>query len=100
MELEHQIAISQLKQVLVSEPVLAHPDWDLPFEIHCDASNYAIGVVVLCQIIEGKERVIGYYSRLLRDAEKRYDTTQKECLGRGMGREKTSTIFVWQTFYH
>jgi hypothetical protein len=53
----------------VSKPVLAHPDWDLPFQIHCDASNYAIGVV-LCQIIEGKERVIGYYSRLLRDAEK------------------------------
>ncbi len=79
MEPEHEIAILQLKQMLIAEPVLAHPDWDLPFEIHCDASNYAIGVV-LCQVIEGKERVIGYYSRLLRDAEKRYDTTQKECL--------------------
>ena len=76
---EHEIAISQLKNILLSEPVLAHPDWDLPFEVHCDASNYAIGVV-LCQVIDGKERVIGYYSRLLRDAEKRYDTTQKECL--------------------
>lgn len=76
---EHEIAIMQLKEMLLSEPVLAHPDWDLPFEIHCDASNYAIGVV-LCQIIDGKERVIGYYSRLLRDPEKRYDTTQKECL--------------------
>ena len=79
MEREHEIAILQLKSALVSEPVLAHPDWDLPFQIHCDASNYAIGVV-LCQIIDGKERVIGYYSRLLRDAEKKYDTTQKECL--------------------
>jgi len=79
MDTEHEIAIIQLKNVLVSEPVLAHPDWDLPFQIHCDASNYAIGVV-LCQIIDGKERVIGYYSRLLRDAEKKYNTTQKECL--------------------
>ena len=79
MEPEHEIAVLQLKEMLVAEPVLAHPDWDLPFEIHCDASNYAIGVV-LCQVIDGKERVIGYYSRLLRDAEKRYDTTQKECL--------------------
>jgi hypothetical protein len=79
MTREHEIAILQLKDMLLSEPVLAHPDWDLPFEIHCDASNYAIGVV-LCQIIDGQERVIGYYSRLLRDAEKRYDTTQKECL--------------------
>ena len=79
MTREHEIAIMQLKDMLLSEPVLAHPDWDLPFEIHCDASNYAIGVV-LCQIIDGRERVIGYYSRLLRDAEKRYDTTQKECL--------------------
>jgi hypothetical protein len=76
---EHEIAIAQLKKMLITEPVLAHPDWDLPFEVHCDASNYAIGVV-LTQVIDGKERVIGYYSRLLRDAEKRYDTTQKECL--------------------
>lgn len=59
MEREHDIAITQLKEILVSEPILAHPDWDLPFEIHTDASNYAIGVV-LCQIIDGKERVIGY----------------------------------------
>ena len=79
MEQEHADAIAALKKVLKSEPLLAHPDWDLPFEVHCDASNYAIGVV-LCQVIDGKERVVGYYSRLMRDAEKKYDVTQKECL--------------------
>ena len=72
-------AIHKLKVMLTSEPLLAHPDWDEPFEIHTDASGYAIGAV-LCQVIGGKERVIGYYSRLLRDPEKKWDTTQKECL--------------------
>lgn len=74
-----QTAIDKLKNILMTEPLLEHPDWDLPFEIHCDASNYALGVV-LCQIIDGRERVIGYYSRVLRDSEKNYDVTQKECL--------------------
>ena len=79
---EHRAAITKLKRVLMSEPLLAHPDWDLPFRVHCDASNYAIGVV-LCQVIDGRERVVGYYSRLLRDAEK-YDVTQ-ECLFQWFG---------------
>ncbi len=48
-------------------------------EIHCDASNYCVGAV-LVQRIEGRERVISYTSCLLDSAQKNYSTTEKECL--------------------
>jgi hypothetical protein len=35
-----------LKKALVSALVIQPPDWHLPFEIMCDASNYAIGAVL------------------------------------------------------
>jgi hypothetical protein len=35
-----------LKKTLVSAPVIQPPDWHLPFEIMCDASDYAVGAVL------------------------------------------------------
>jgi hypothetical protein len=35
-----------LKEALISAPVIHHLDWHLPFEIMCDASDYAIGAVI------------------------------------------------------
>nr|GEU99295.1 reverse transcriptase domain-containing protein [Tanacetum cinerariifolium] len=32
-----------LKKKLTEAPILVAPDWDLPFEIMCDASDYAVG---------------------------------------------------------
>ena len=37
---------SILKNKLVSAPIVVVPDWDLPFKIMCDASDYAIGAVL------------------------------------------------------
>ena len=39
-------AFSTLKAKLISAPVLTTPDWSLPFELMCDASDYAIGAVL------------------------------------------------------
>ena len=55
------------------------PDWDLPFELMCDASDYAIGAVL------GKKRdrifqVIHYASLTLNDAQLNYATIEKELL--------------------
>ena len=33
----------QLKQSLVEAPILQSPNWDLPFEIMCDAFDFAVG---------------------------------------------------------
>ncbi|GJZ22561.1 reverse transcriptase domain-containing protein, partial [Tanacetum coccineum] len=39
-------AFETLKQKLIEAPILVAPDWDLPFEITCDASNFAVGAVL------------------------------------------------------
>ena len=39
-------AFSILKDRLVSTPIVVAPDWDIPFELMCDASDYAIGAVL------------------------------------------------------
>ncbi|XP_042041716.1 uncharacterized protein LOC121787134, partial [Salvia splendens] len=68
-----------LKDKLVSAPIIRAPDWSLPFEIMCDASDYAVGAV-LGQRIDGKSYVIFYASKTLNQAQKNYDTTEKEML--------------------
>ena len=42
IEEEGKHAFIQLKQSLVEAPILQSPNWDLPFEIMCDASNFAV----------------------------------------------------------
>ena len=69
----------QLKQSLVEAPILQSPNWDLPFEILCDASDYALGAV-LGQHIDKKSTVICYASKMLADAHIHYTTTKKELL--------------------
>ena len=39
-------AFSKLKSSLTTPPIVRAPDWDLPFELMCDASDYAIGAVL------------------------------------------------------
>ncbi|KAL4280401.1 hypothetical protein GQ457_03G000440 [Hibiscus cannabinus] len=39
-------AFDLLKQKLVSAPIVESPDWTLPFELMCDASDYAVGAVL------------------------------------------------------
>ena len=69
----------QLKQALVEAPILQNPNWDLPFEIMCDASDFAVGVV-LGQRIDKNPTVICYASKTLADAQLNYTTTEKELL--------------------
>ena len=55
------------------------PNWDLPFEIMCDASDYVIGVV-LGQREDKKDFVIYYASKTLDSAQSNYTTKEKEFL--------------------
>lgn len=68
---KHQGALCKLIDMLVNPPVLAYPDFELPFVLHTDASDKGLGAV-LYQHQSGKLRVIGYGSRTLTPAEKNY----------------------------
>ncbi|KAJ9545011.1 hypothetical protein OSB04_024718 [Centaurea solstitialis] len=68
-----------LKQHLTNAPIMVPPDWDKPFEIMCDASDYAVGAV-LGQRKNNHFQPIWYASRTLNDAQENYTTTEKELL--------------------
>jgi hypothetical protein len=72
-----QESFEKLKAVLTEEPLLQYPDFNKPFKITCDASNYAIGCV-LSQGKIGKDLPIACASRTLNRAEQNYSTTEKE----------------------
>ena len=60
-------AFDKLTELLTSTPVIQPPDWNIPFEIMCDASDYAVGAV-LGQRIGKAPHAIYYASRTLNDA--------------------------------
>ncbi len=68
---EHRSVVSKFVDRLTSPPVLAYPNFDLPFVLHTDASNEGLGAV-LYQQQGNKLRVIGYGSCTLTPAEKNY----------------------------
>ncbi|RVW67232.1 Retrovirus-related Pol polyprotein from transposon opus [Vitis vinifera] len=73
-----QKSFDQLKQFLTTAPIVRAPNWQLPFEVMCDASDFSIGVV-LGQREYGKPYVIYYASKTLNEAQ-RNTTTEKELL--------------------
>src|SRR4051812_33590597 len=72
-------AFETLKKVLTTAPIVQPPDWNLPFAIMRDASDFAVGAV-LGQRIDKKLNVIHYASKTLDAAPKNYATTEKEFL--------------------
>nr|GEW22957.1 reverse transcriptase domain-containing protein [Tanacetum cinerariifolium] len=67
------------KRKLTEAPILIAPDWDTPFELMCDASDFAIGTV-LGQHQDKHFRPIHYASKTMTEAESNYTTTEKEML--------------------
>nr|GFA25155.1 reverse transcriptase domain-containing protein [Tanacetum cinerariifolium] len=72
-------AFRTLKDKLTEAPILIAQNWDKPFELMCDASDYAVGAV-LGQRIEKHFRPIHYASKTMNQAETNYTTTEKEML--------------------
>lgn len=63
----------------MSAPIVIAPDWELPFELMCDASDFAVGAV-LGQRKDRKFHMIYYASRTWNNAQRNYATTEKELL--------------------
>ena len=72
-------AFEQLKAMCVSTPILAYPNYQLPFTLHTDSSTDGLGAV-LYQKQDGKMRVIAYASRSVSKAEANYPAHKLEFL--------------------
>lgn len=77
---ECQEAFQALKDALINAPVLQKPNFDLPFEIHTDASQVAIGGCLMQRQGQNPPHAIAYFSRKLRGPETRYSATDAEAL--------------------
>nr|GFA76003.1 reverse transcriptase domain-containing protein [Tanacetum cinerariifolium] len=70
-------AFQTLKRKLTEAPILIAPDWDMPFELMCDASDFAIRAV-LGQRQDKHFRPIHYASKTMIEAESKYITIVQE----------------------
>ena len=73
---------------MIKAPIMAIPDWNKEFEIICDASDYAMGVV-LGQRTDKTFRAIYYASKTFNEAQENYSTTEKEMLAMVFACEKS-----------
>ena len=72
---EEQNAFDTMKKIMARETILTYPNFEIPFEIHTDASAFQLGAV-----ISQNGKPIAFYSRKLSPAQTRYTTTERELL--------------------
>ncbi|GJU87208.1 putative nucleotidyltransferase, ribonuclease H [Tanacetum coccineum] len=72
-------AFNILKEKLTTAPIIISPDWNVPFKLMCDASDFVVGAV-LGSRIDGKFKPIYYASKTLNNSQEHYTTTEKELL--------------------
>ena len=72
-------SFEELRRMLLSKPLLEHPDWSTPFSVHTDWCKNGIGAT-LTQKVDGTERVVCYASRSLKEHESKYSAHEGECL--------------------
>ena len=68
-----QKAFDKLKQAISTEPVLKLPDFSKPFEVHTDASDRALGGVLVQE-----NHLIAFESQKWKDAKQRYSAHEKK----------------------
>ena len=78
----------EIKSSLVEATIMEKPNWNIEFEIMCDASDFGIGAV-LGQKDEKVFKAIYYASKTFNEARKNYSTTKKEML---------AIVFVYEKF--
>lgn len=74
-------AFKELKDRLLSAPILVYLDWNKEFHMHVDASNFAIGATLVQVGTQGLDHLVFFACSLLLKAEQNYSTTEQEVLG-------------------
>ena len=91
--LETQTAFETLKQRLLEAPILAFPDITKPFKLYTDASQYALGAVLM-QEQDGQNRVIQYISHQFSDQKQKWPTIEREAFAIVFSLEKLRPIII------
>nr|GEU71640.1 hypothetical protein [Tanacetum cinerariifolium] len=92
-------AIQTLKRKLTEAPILIAPDWDLPFELMCDASDFAIGAVLGQRQEKAENLATDHLSRLenphqnVLDLRKLNESFPLETLNMVSSRGNSSTLW-------
>ena len=77
---ECQRAFESIRDKLTSSPVLAVADANKSYILHTDASDHAMGAVLMQEDDDGHLHPIAYASKTFNDAQQNYDTTETEAL--------------------
>lgn len=81
-------SFNKLKQALIQEPILVHPNFSEPFYVHCDASRWGIGACLMQKDKEGNDHAICFFSKKLNSSQRNYSVTELECLAAVLAVEK------------
>ena len=73
-------AFEALKRHLCTSPVLKCPNFERPFVLQTDASDWGVGAVLSQKDDDDNEHPVAYFSKKLLPRERRYSTIEKECL--------------------
>jgi len=72
---EQQKAFEETKRVISQETILAFPNFEVPFHIYTDSSNFQLGSTII-----QNDKPIAFYSRKMNSAQRRYPTGEQELL--------------------
>ena len=78
---EQQKVFKEIKQLIMSKPVLRQPDQTKPFKVEVDASNYTMGAVLVQRDEKNILHPIAFFSKSMNEAQCNYDIYNKELLG-------------------
>ncbi|CAM4597728.1 unnamed protein product [Leuciscus chuanchicus] len=95
---EQEEAFQNSKQLLKSAKVLGHYSADKDLVLACDASPYGVGAVLSHVMEDGSEKPLGFMSRTLTPAEKRYSQLDKEGLAIIFGIKRFHKYIYGRTF--
>ena len=76
-----QKAFEKLREQTCKEPVLVQPDQKKQFEVEVDASNYAIGAVLMQRDEKNILHLVAFFSKTMNEVQCNYDVYNKELLG-------------------
>ncbi|KAJ8351850.1 hypothetical protein SKAU_G00233260 [Synaphobranchus kaupii] len=95
---EQEKAFQRSKQLLKSAKVLCHYSADRELVLACDASPYGVGALLSHVMEDGSEKPLGFMSRTLTPAEKRYSQLDKEGLAIMFGIKRFHKYLYGRTF--